>query len=72
MDFILDEGMFVIDGVLPGVDRPVAYFGVVEKGWATLDMTANGGQGTIKNILKTLKEKFWKLLFCMKVTLTVT
>lgn len=45
LDFILDEGMFVIDGVLPGVDRPVAYIGVVEKGWATLDMTAKGGQG---------------------------
>ena len=46
LDFILDEGMFVIDGVLPGVERPVAYFGVVEKGWATMDMTAKRGQGT--------------------------
>ena len=45
LDFILDEGMFVIDGVLPGVARPVAYFGVVEKGWATLSMKAKGGQG---------------------------
>lgn len=32
LSFILDEGMFVMKGIFPGVDRPVAYVGVVEKG----------------------------------------
>ena len=29
LSFILDEGMFVIDGVFPGVSDPVAYVGNV-------------------------------------------
>ena len=33
-----------MEGVVPGVKKPVAYFGVVEKGWAMCDMTATGEQ----------------------------
>ena len=43
--FILDEGMFVMDGVFPGVDQPVAYVGVVEKGWANVELSVQGVQG---------------------------
>jgi carboxypeptidase PM20D1 len=43
--FILDEGMFVMDGVFPGVSDPVAYVGVVEKGWANVELSVSGVQG---------------------------
>jgi carboxypeptidase PM20D1 len=45
LDFILDEGMFVTQGKMPGVDSPVIYIGVVEKGSATLELSVEGGQG---------------------------
>jgi len=44
LDFLLDEGMFVMQDVVPGVDDPVIYIGVVEKGWTTLELTVNGDQ----------------------------
>jgi len=45
LDFILDEGMFVNKGVIPGVEDPVIYIGVVEKGWTTLELSVSGAQG---------------------------
>lgn len=45
LSFILDEGMFVMENVFPGVSDPVAYVGVVEKGWVEVNMTVNGQQG---------------------------
>ena len=44
LDFLLDEGMTVMQGVVPGVSDPVIYIGVVEKGWAMLEMTVEGEQ----------------------------
>jgi len=44
LDFLLDEGMFVMEGVVPGVEDPVIYIGVVEKGWATVRLTVTGEQ----------------------------
>ena len=44
LDFLLDEGMFVMKDVVPGVTDPVVYIGVVEKGWTTLELTVNGEQ----------------------------
>ena len=41
----LDEGMFVMKGVFPGVEDPVAYVGVVEKGWANVEVSVEGVQG---------------------------
>ena len=32
LDFILDEGLFVMKNVVPGVDQEVINIGVVEKG----------------------------------------
>jgi len=37
LDYVLDEGMIVADGFLPGVRSPVAMIGTAEKGWSTLE-----------------------------------
>ena len=37
--------MFVIDGVFPGVEDPVAYIGVVEKGWSEVNISVVEEQG---------------------------
>lgn len=41
----LDEGSFLIRGVYPGVDVPVASINVAEKGYITLDLVARGEGG---------------------------
>ena len=43
LDFVLDEGLFVVDGLFPGVDDPVALIGVVEKGWAVVELSVDDG-----------------------------
>lgn len=45
LGFVLDEGMFVMEDLFPGVDDPVIYIGVSEKGWATVDLHVEGEQG---------------------------
>ena len=45
LSFILDEGMFVMDGVFPGVSDPIAYVGVVEKGWSEVNISVEAAQG---------------------------
>lgn len=37
--------MFVMDGVFPGVEDPVAYIGVVEKGWSEVNISVKEEQG---------------------------
>lgn len=41
----LDEGSFVMDGIVPGVPRPVASINTAEKGYLTLVLTARGQGG---------------------------
>ena len=41
----IDEGSFVVDGILPGVDKPVASINVAEKGYVTLELVAHGPGG---------------------------
>lgn len=41
----LDEGSFVLDGIVPGVPRPVASINIAEKGYLTLVLTARGQGG---------------------------
>lgn len=43
--FVLDEGMFVTQGILKGIDRPVALVGVAEKGYVTVELTAESEGG---------------------------
>eukprot|EP00095_Tigriopus_kingsejongensis_P007342 snap_masked-scaffold589_size129586-processed-gene-0.12 protein:Tk07342 transcript:snap_masked-scaffold589_size129586-processed-gene-0.12-mRNA-1 annotation:"carboxypeptidase pm20d1" len=44
LDFLLDEGMFVLQDVFPGVSDPLIYIGVAEKGWALVDLDVEGQQ----------------------------
>lgn len=45
MEWSLDEGSMVLDGILPGLDKPVASINVAEKGYVTLDLTARATGG---------------------------
>jgi carboxypeptidase PM20D1 len=42
---VLDEGGMITDGILPGIEVPVAMVGVAEKGYMTLKVTATGEMG---------------------------
>lgn len=42
---VLDEGLAVADGLMPGVERPVALVGVAEKGYLSLVLRASGAGG---------------------------
>jgi carboxypeptidase PM20D1 len=41
----LDEGSFIIEGMIPGSEKPVAMINVAEKGGVTLDLVARGAGG---------------------------
>jgi carboxypeptidase PM20D1 len=43
--FVLDEGLLITHGMVPGVSRPVALVGVAEKGYMTLKLSALGQGG---------------------------
>jgi carboxypeptidase PM20D1 len=45
---VVDEGLGVLEGVLPGIDRPVALIGIAENGYATVELsvTAEGGHSS--------------------------
>ncbi|MFT7245643.1 MAG: carboxypeptidase PM20D1, partial [Candidatus Azotimanducaceae bacterium] len=49
----LDEGSFVLNGILPGLDTMVAAINVAEKGGVTLDITAYGAGGHSSSHPKT-------------------
>ena len=41
-EFLLDEGGAILDGVIAGVTKPVAFVAIAEKGVGTLKLTARG------------------------------
>ncbi len=43
--FVLDEGMTITQGMMPGIDKPVAFIGIGEKGYATYHITAKAEGG---------------------------
>lgn len=42
---VLDEGLAVADGIMPGIDVPVALIGVAEKGYLSVELRASGEGG---------------------------
>ncbi|CAG2101190.1 unnamed protein product [Medioppia subpectinata] len=44
-EYILDEGPFILNGVILGTDRSVAMIGVTEKGFMNVKLTAKGAVG---------------------------
>jgi len=42
---VLDEGMAILQGIVPGMSRPVASIGVAEKGYLSLELIAEGEGG---------------------------
>lgn len=44
-EFIMDEGGLVVENALPGCEPPVALIGLSEKGYVTIDLTANVKSG---------------------------
>jgi carboxypeptidase PM20D1 len=42
---VLDEGLLVTEGILPGIDVPIALIGVAEKGGLSLRLSADGKPG---------------------------
>ncbi len=58
-EFVLDEGGFVLNGMIPGIDDPVALIATAEKGFLTLELavTTNGGHSSMptrENAIGTL------------------
>jgi carboxypeptidase PM20D1 len=49
LEFVLDEGMIITEGVVKGLDKPVALIGVAEKGYVTvfLNLTAKPGHASM-------------------------
>jgi len=45
LEYVLDEGLIVGDGLIPGVAEPVGLIGTAEKGWLTIELTAAGAGG---------------------------
>jgi carboxypeptidase PM20D1 len=45
LDYILDEGMLVTQGIMSGVSRPVALIGVAEKGYASVNLAVTTAPG---------------------------
>jgi carboxypeptidase PM20D1 len=40
LDFVIDEGLLITDGLVKGLDKPAALIGVAEKGYVTLVLNA--------------------------------
>lgn len=49
IDFVLDEGMMIVEGIIPGLGPPAALIGLAEKGYANVTLTVEtaGGHSSI-------------------------
>ena len=45
LDLVIDEGMAVTKGIVPGIDAPVAHIGIAEKGYLSVKLTATAPGG---------------------------
>lgn len=45
LDWVLDEGLLVLDGVMPGLSKPAALIGLAEKGYGTFFLSLDTAPG---------------------------
>jgi carboxypeptidase PM20D1 len=45
LEYVLDEGGAIMEGMLPGVESPIALVGIAEKGYLTVKLTVKGQGG---------------------------
>ncbi len=45
LEAVIDEGLVITEGVLPGLDPPLAIIGISEKGFVTVELVARGQGG---------------------------
>ena len=45
LDFVIDEGLFIAEGMMPGVTQPTALVGIAEKGYISVVLKARGTPG---------------------------
>jgi len=45
LDFVVDEGMLIVEGMIPGLNVPTALIGVAEKGYLSLKLEAKATPG---------------------------
>ncbi len=45
LDFVLDEGLLITEGILKGLSKPAALIGIAEKGYLSIEMHAHGTPG---------------------------
>lgn len=45
LEYVLDEGMVIVEDMLDGVEPPIALIGLSEKGFASVQLTAHGEGG---------------------------
>ena len=45
LEFVLDEGLVITDGIVPGLSAPAALIGLSEKGYLSLELVANTDGG---------------------------
>ncbi len=45
LDFVLDEGLVITQGMMPGIDDPIALIGISEKGFANIELSVQSAGG---------------------------
>ncbi len=45
LDYVLDEGLTIVEGVVPNITKPVALVGVAEKGYVSIEMAVESEGG---------------------------
>ena len=45
LDFVIDEGLLILDGILPGLSKPAALIGVAEKGYMSVALSVSATPG---------------------------
>ena len=44
-DMVLDEGSALTEGIIPGIEKPLAVVGIAEKGYVSIELTCNYNSG---------------------------